>query len=138
MNSLKREILQFCILAVISLSLSIDTRAQMVYDELPHYGKSQQSEMHFILDTIAPIIQKMNCRTEDSLFLSTFTAMLTIDQNGKIDAVSFPNLNIDSSCEKELAKGFMKMDGWISGRRNGKRIKSQYPYHISCLLWEEH
>ncbi len=81
-----------CLLCVISL------KAQKDGYEAPYYGKSRRSEADFIVEKLASAIQKTDCRTEDSLLLSKFTAMLTINENGIVDSVAFQDFNVSSAC----------------------------------------
>ena len=125
------SIITFFLLSVISL------KAQKKGYEPPYYGMSPKSYNDFIMEKLVPVIQKLDCRNEDSLLLPSLKVVLTINKYGVIDSVAFPNLNISADCKSAISKAFFKMKGWVPGQINGQKLRSQHTYYIACLKWEE-
>ena len=43
---------------------------------------------------------------------------------------------MEEGCKDILTKKLLDMKGWKAGEDNGKAVVSEYPWYMSCILWQ--
>jgi len=113
---------------------------QSIYQSLkearPVYKKGNNLLlMKYASTEIMPVLLKCTDEPKIEHLPNRLRMVLSINEDGVITDVIFPEDNLSTSCKQLVKKKLLKMAGWEAPQILGKPIKTKYTWNISCLNW---
>ncbi len=103
-------------------------------ETMPHYKNETKGLFDYITQELSPVLAE--CMKHDNNIVSSLQIILTIDRNGKVIDVDFPQNNLSSYCKNKSKEKLMTMQGWTPGYIKGQAICNKFNWPIKCLKWE--
>jgi hypothetical protein len=100
--------------------------------DLASYKTGVQDLSTYYLTELVPLIEeKYLPNGSPSLQL---TIVLTINLDGNVEGVDFPNTNLTHTVLEDLMKKLLEMKGWKVAKHNGIPVCSEFRWVFSCLI----